>query len=67
MIPPWFQACIYMLEEVCYMRASFPAIYFFNDSLIMDTVFISHHLLWPFTVMTSDLCLIRENLKGMFL
>ena len=34
-IPPWFKACIYW-KKVCYMTASFPAIHFFYDSVIIS-------------------------------
>ena len=33
-IPPWFQTCIYW-KKVCYMTASFTAIHYFYDSVII--------------------------------
>ena len=60
---------MYILEEVCYMITSFPAIPFFydrvvlsSDSYVTDTVFISQQALQP-SIITSGLWLIGENQK----
>ena len=68
---------MHILKEFCDMTTSFPAIYFrydvslfhgntWSNPYVQDAVFISKHLLRPSTI-TSGLCLIQENLKGMFI
>ena len=67
-----------MLKEVCHMATSFPAIYFLYDSAIIlrehlkqsicqgHCVYFTTLFVAIYYIMTSSLCLIRENLNGMF-
>ena len=68
---------MHILKEVCYILTSFPAIHFFYDRVIISwehlkwcmsrtLCFFSQHWLQP-SIITSDLWLIREKLKGMFM
>ena len=68
---------MHILKEVCYMTTSFPANNLFYNSVFFqesawshpyakDTVFISKHLLQT-SITTSDLWLIQEKLKSMFI
>ena len=64
---------MYILKGVCYMMASIPPIHFFYGSVINSREYLklsicqghcvySQHFLQP-PIITSGLCLIRENLK----
>ena len=68
---------MYLLKEVCYFTTPIAAIHFLygtaiisrehlKQSNVKDPVFISQHLLEP-SIVTSGLCFIQKNLKGIFI
>ena len=71
-IPPWFQACIYLKKFVMWQHHSQPSIFSMIVSLfhgstwsnphVKETVFISQHFLQP-SIIISGLWLIREKVE----
>ena len=76
MIPPWFQAFLYLKKSVIWRHHFQPAIFSIIVSLfhgntgsnphVKEIVFIWQHLLQP-SIITSGLWLVREKLKSMFI